>query len=138
MKTTVRSETEKAEFIEFIQGTDIKGAYAAQFSKIRRKRSLSSNAYMWLLHTIEQEETGSDKDYVHCFLMNKFPTFEEMEHKGRVYLVPITSRLFNTKQMSVFIDNVRREMAVNGMETPDIEDNHAIDAFNYYREQGKL
>ncbi len=138
MKTTIRTEHDKQFFIQAIQDTEVLCAYRAEFSKIRRKRSLESNSYLWLLHTIEQEETGTDKDDIYLWCLNKFPTFKEIEVHDEVRLIQISSSAFDSKQMSTHIDNVRREMSMNGIPSPDANSEKAIDAFNYYRDNGKL
>ena len=138
MKKILYNESDKADFITFIQKKEVNSATRVEFTKVKRKRSLNSNSYLWLLHTIEEEYTGTDKSDLYAFYLWKFPTFKEIEVNNEIHLVPISSSGFDSGQMSMFIDCVRREMSINGMSTPDPDSERAVEAFNHYREQGKL
>jgi len=138
MKRILYNESDKADFIFFLKSKEVTSAHRVEFSKVRRKRSLEANAYLWLLLTIEEDYTGTDKSDLYDYYLYKFPTFKNIEIAGKENLVPISSSKFDSKQMATFIDNVRREMAVNGITTPDPDSNRAMEAYEYYRERGIL
>ena len=138
MKATIRTNSDKEAFLDHVKGKDIDGAYRAEFSKIRRKRSLNANAYFWLILTIGSHETGNDKDDLYYYFMDKYPTTREVEISDEIHLVPITSSAFNTAQMATLTDHVRRELAMMGIATPDADSDKLIDVYNYYKERGMI
>jgi len=138
MKKTIHNEEEKLLFIMDVQATEIKGNYLAEFTKIRRKRSLESNAYLWLILTIGQEETGNTKDDLYVYMLDKYPTMKEITINDKIYLIPISSSAFNSLQMSHFIENVRGELASIGVQTPDADSDKCMDIYNHYRERGLI
>ena len=138
MRTTIRTEAEKSEFIKFIVNTDIKSSYRAEFTKIQRKRSLSANAYFWLCVTIGSQETGNDKMDLYYYFLDKYPTTKEIEISDEICIVPISSSAFNVTQMRVLTDNVIRELNMMGIAIPEIDEEIAIEAYNFYREKGLI
>lgn len=138
MKLTIKNNQERDKFIEDIKDCEIDSNYRAEFTKIKRKRSLSANAYFWLCITIGSEETGNDKMDLYYYFLDKYPTTKEIEVSDEIHLVPISSSAFNITQMRVLTDNVRRELSMMGIPTPDADSDKAIEAYNYYREHGKL
>jgi len=138
MKTTIHNEAEKEAFINVIQNTEIKSNYRAEFSKIVRKRSLSANAYFWLCITIGSQENGNDKLDLYYYFLDKYPTTKVVEVNNEIHLVPISSSAFNVTQMRVFTDNVRRELSMMGISTPDPDSERALEAYNYYRQKGLI
>lgn len=138
MKRILYNEQDKADFIFFLKSKQVTSAYRVEFSRVRRKRSLEANAYLWLLLTIEEDYTGTDKSDLYDYYLYKFPTFKNIEIAGKENLVPISSSKFDSKQMATFIDNVRREMAINGIATPNPDSARTLEAYEYYRERGIL
>jgi len=138
MKITIKNEAEKEAFIHVIQETEIKQNYRAEFSKIVRKRSLSANAYFWLCITIGSQETGNDKMDLYYYFLDRYPTTKEVEIDGRICLFPISSSAFNVTQMRILTDNVRRELSMMGIATPDPDSERALEAYNYYRDKGLI
>ena len=138
MKQTIHNQAEKDAFIHVIQETEVKQNYRAEWTQIRRKRSLSSNAYMWLLLTIGEQETGNTRMDLYAYFLSSYPTTKEIEIMDEICIVPITSSGFDSKQMSLFIDNVRREFAQMGIATPDAGSEKALDAYNYYQSKGLI
>ena len=135
MKATIRTNSDKEVFLDYVKGKEINGAYRAEFSKIRRKRSLNANAYFWFILTIGSHETGNDKDDLYYYFMDKYPTTKEVEISDEIHLVPITSSAFNTAQMATLTDNVRRELAMMGIATPDADSDKLIDVYNFYHDK---
>ncbi|HDY88080.1 MAG TPA: hypothetical protein ENH82_08215 [bacterium] len=135
MKSTIRTNTDKEAFLTYVKGKEIDSAYRAEFSKIRRKRSLNANAYFWLILTIGMAETGNDKDDLYYYFMNKYPTTKEVEISDEIHLVSITSSAFNTAQMATLTDHIRREFSMMGISTPDADSDKLMDVYNYYHDR---
>ena len=136
MKKTIHNEAEKEAFIHVIHQTEIKGYYRAEFTKIRRKRSLSQNNLCWLYLTIGEQETGNDRNDLYAYFLNSYPTTKQIEICDEICSIPITSSAFNTIQMTNFIENIRRELAQMGIHTPDPESDKCLEIFNHYHERG--
>lgn len=86
-----------------------KEPYLVTIEKQKKKRSLSANAYYWVLMSILEGETGQDQDSLHDFFKTKFlqkrkvvfrQTGEECEVQGS------TSTLDSFNFME-YIDKVR-------------------------------
>ena len=138
MKTTIKNTAQKEAFIKVIQNTEIKSNYKAEFSKVRRKRSLSQNSYLWLLLTIGEQETGNLKADLYSYFLSRYPVTKEVDICDEICIVQVTSSGFNSLQMSIFIENVRRELAEMGIHTPDAGTDAAVEAWNYYHERGLI
>lgn len=138
MKTIIRNETEKQTFIDNIQGTEIKSNYRAEFTQVKRKRSLSQNNYMWLILTHAEHETGNNKNDLYSFFLDEHPLFEQKQILGTSRNIQLTSSQFNTTQMTRFIDKIRTDLALVGVETPDADSEQAVMMFNYYRDRGLI
>lgn len=138
MQKIIHNEAEKEAFIHVIQNTEIKSDYRAEFVKIVRKRSLSANNYFWLCITIGSQETGNNKMDLYYYFLDKFPTHKEVEISDVLYSIPISSSAFNTGQMARLTDDVRRELMMMGITTPDVEDERALDAYYFYKDKGLI
>ena len=138
MKTTIKNEAQKEAFIQVIKDTEIKSNYNAVFSKVRRKRSLSANGYLWLLLTIGEQETGNLKADLYSYFLSRYPVTKEVDICDEICIVQVTSSGFSSLQMSIFVDNVRRELAEMGIHTPDAGTDAAVDCWNYYHEKGLI
>ena len=138
MKLRIKNNSDRDDFIEKVKGIDVKSAYRAEFTKIRRPRSLNQNSYIWLCLAIAQDETGLDKGVYYQHYLNKFPTFEAVEVFGELQVYPLTSSHFDSKQMSTFLDKVRLDLGENGIETPDADDRRLEDIFLDMQQKGIL
>ena len=138
MKTTIKNTAQKEAFIKVIQNTEIKSNYKAEFSKVRRKRSLSQNSYLWLLLTIGEQETGNLKADLYSYFLSRYPVTKEVDICDEICIVQVTSSGFNSLQMSIFIEHIRRDLAEMGIATPDAGSDAAVDCWNYYHENGLI
>lgn len=112
--------------------------YHWEWSKIKKIRSLSQNALMWLIFTHISFETGNDKMDLYLFCLDRFPTFKDVIVLTRMKLVQITSSQFNTAQMKVFIDNIYVFFRSEGFKLPDPEDQRILIMSDFYRSKGLL
>jgi len=138
VKKIIHNEQDKADFIFYVKSKEVTSAHRVEFSKVRRSRSLSQNAYMWMCIACDSDYTGYDLMELYLYYLDRFPTFNEYDLFGEINSVKISSSKFNTLQMTIFIDNIRGEMARHGVQTPDADSQRAVDAYNYYKDQGKL
>ena len=105
---------------------------------IPEARTISQNAYLWLVFTHIAFETGASKEEMYCYYLNKFPKYKEVEHLGEVGLIPITLSLFTKEQNKQFIDEVVTDARQEGFDVPDCEEKKALDMMDYYRKLGVL
>ena len=138
MKVTIKNEAQKEALIQVIKNTEIKCNYRAEFTKVRRKRSLSQNAYMWTCIACMSEYNGDDATDLYDMYLDLYPTRIEKMMFDEICTFRISSSKFDTKQMSIFIENIRRHMAQNGVPTPEPGTDKAIEMFNYYKDKGLI
>ena len=142
---TVRSTADLAELSEAANGLKKGKEWAVEFKQVRRKRSLSANAYAWVLMDKLAQKLGTTKTAVyreHVRVYGSFQIirlkrealvrFEELwkgnglgwivEHIGsvgetvEVMAYPGTST-YNTAEMARFIDGLVTECREQGIET---------------------
>jgi len=101
-------------------------------------RSLSQNAYTWLVFTHIGSETGNTKDDIYQFCLAKFPVHKEIDVNGETCLIPVTLSGMNKEQNSHFIDQFVTFFRSEGYEVPEPEDKKTIDLYNFYKEKGML
>ena len=146
---TVRSTADLAELSEAANGLKKGKEWAVEFKQVRRKRSLSANAYAWVLMDKLAQKLGTTKTAVyreHVRVYGSFQIirlkrealgrFEELwkgnglgwivEHIGsvgetvEVMAYPGTST-YNTAEMARFIDGLVTECREQGIETMEPE-----------------
>jgi hypothetical protein len=105
---------------------------------VSEAKSLNQNSYLWLVFTHVAVETGSDKNDMYYYWLDKFPKYKEVKHLGESKMVRISLSEFNKDQTKMFIDEVTRDARMEGFDVPDPEDLKAIEMMNYYRQKGYL
>jgi hypothetical protein len=105
---------------------------------ITESKTLSQNSYLWLVFTHVAFETGSNKDDMYLYWLNKFPKYKEITFQGEVCLVSISLSSFTKEQTSVFIDEVVTDARQEGFQVPDPEDKKALEMFQYYKNLGLI
>ena len=111
---------------------------SVRIEPITVSRSLSQNAYCWLVFTHVAQETGNTKDDIYQFCLSKFPFHKTIEINGVVQIIPVTLSGMDKEQNSQFIDQFVTYFRSEGIDIPDPEDKKALDMVNYYRERGQL
>jgi hypothetical protein len=102
------------------------------------KKSLSQNAYLWLVFTHVGYETGARKDDMYYYWLGKFPKYKEVYFKGELKLVPISLSSFSKEQTSRFIDEVVTDARIEGFQVPDPEDIKIMQMYEFYRNKGLI
>jgi hypothetical protein len=103
---------------------------------ITESKTLSQNAYCWLVFTHIGQETGYTKDEVYEFCLRKFRSFKEIEIAGEIEMIPIRLSGMSKDQTSLFIDQLVTFFRCEGYDVPDPEDRKTIDMYNYYKQKG--
>ena len=106
---------------------------------ITESKTLSQNAYIWLVFTHVAFETGSDKNYMYHLFLKRFPVFMEGKNlSGDIELVPATLSGFSKEQTSWWIDQIVTTLRSEGFDVPDPEDKRALEMYQYYKEKGMI
>ena len=105
---------------------------------ITESKTLSQNSYLWLVFTHVAFETGSNKDDMYLYWLNKFPKYKEIPFQGEVCLVSISLSGFTKEQTSVFIDEVVTDARQEGYDVPDPDEKKTIEMYNYYKNKGLI
>lgn len=105
---------------------------------VTQSKTISQNAYCWLVFTYIGQETGYTKDEVYEFCLAKFPHHKEIEIGGEIKLIPIRLSGMDKEQTSSFIDEFTTFFRTEGYLVPDPEDKKTLEMINYYKERGIL
>lgn len=105
---------------------------------ITESKTLSQNAYLWLVFTHMAFETGNTKDDIYQYYLEKFPYFKEIDLNGEINQVRISLSKFNLDQCSKFIENVTVDARQEGFDIPDPEDKKTVEMYNYYKQKGLI
>lgn len=105
---------------------------------ITESKTLSQNAYLWLIFTHMAFETGNTKDDIYQYYLEKFPYFKEIDLNGEINQVRISLSKFNLDQCSKFIENVTVDARQEGFDIPDPEDKKTVEMYNYYKQRGLI
>lgn len=103
---------------------------------ITEKKTLSQNAYLWLIFTHVAQETGSTKKEMYLYWLNKFPKFKDINFKSEIIPVLITLSEFTKEQTKQFIDEVCTDARQEGFDIPDPENIKTLIMYNEYKMKG--
>lgn len=101
-------------------------------------RSLSQNAFAWLVFTVISQETGYTKEEVYQFCLKKFPVHKEVTIGDEISLIEISMSKMDKPQMSHFIDQFTTFFRSEGYSIPDPEDLRLRDLYNEYKMRGLI
>ena len=105
---------------------------------VTQSKTISQNAYCWLVFTHIGQETGHTKDEIYDFCLAKFTVMRELELNGEITLIPVRLSGMTKEQTSVFIDQFTTYFRTEGYDVPSPEDKKTIDMLNYYKERGLI
>ena len=129
---------EEQQAILYLKGI-FKANRNAKIEKVTRSKSLSQNAYIWLVFTHIGFQVGSSKDDMYLYYLQKFPKFKEITTpENKIGFIALTLSGFNSDQTRQFIDEIVTHANCEGMDVPDPENKKALDMYNYYKEKGLL
>jgi hypothetical protein len=109
-----------------------------EIKPIKEHKTLSQNAYIWLVFTHIGFETGAGKDAIYNYYLTRFPKYNEIDFKGKITIVRISLSQMSKEQVSKFIDEVVIDGIQEGFDIPDPANKKAIDMYNYYRSIGEI
>ena len=108
MRVLIRTEADRAKALAHMQALKLgAGAWVYDVKRFAPQRSVRQNklAHMWF--ALIAQETGNDAETIKEYLKGKFlGTRSATIGRDTVAVVPHTSDL-DTRQMTVFLDNVR-------------------------------
>lgn len=105
MKTTIRTEDDRAAVLAAVNALDLGKPWSVEVKKHVKKRSLNANALYWRWISIIADETGNDKDDIHEAFKAKY--LEPVERLVMGEMVPVlTTANLNTREMSAYMDKV--------------------------------
>lgn len=105
---------------------------------VTTSKTLSQNAYCWLVFTHIGQETGNTKEDVYQFCLKQFPVFKEIELNGIIDVIPVTLSKMDKDQVSHFIDEFVTFFRSEGYDVPDPEDSKSVEMYNYYKQKGLI
>ena len=121
MKALIQTDTERLAYIEAINRVPLDGkrTYTGEWKLYRKARTPSQNRYVHAIFGAIARETGNSLDTVKYTLKEmhapKVPVVVgEIER-----MVPLGTSKMSTAQMSTFVDAIKAEAAINGIDVPD-------------------
>lgn len=129
---------ERDQFIEYIKSKPLNKTYKASFIAPREVKTLSQNAYIFLICTHIGQEVGCNKMDMYFHYLKKFPTYKEITINGEIELVPISLSSFSKEQASEFIDSIVTDAVMEGYEVPEIGSQEAVNMYNYYKDKNLI
>lgn len=105
---------------------------------ITESKTISQNAYLWLVFTHIAFETGNDKNDIYYYYLDKYAPSKEIDLNGEINLVKISLSKMNKEQCSVFIEFIVTDARVEGFDIPDPGDKKTLEMYQYYKERGLL
>jgi hypothetical protein len=105
---------------------------------ITESKTLSQNAYLWLVFTHIAFETGNSKEDIYQYYLSKFPVKKEIDLNGVINLIPVTLSGFTKEQATNFIENVTSDARIEGFDIPNPEDKKAVEMYQYYKTKGLI
>ena len=103
---------------------------------VTESRTLSQNAYCWLVYTHVAMCTGNDKDDIYRLCLQKFGLVKDVNFNGLTEQVIISMSGMNKEQMSVYIDKCVTFFRQEGIDIPDCETHEAKELYNTYKQKG--
>ena len=130
--------SQKNKAIEFLD-RHFNNKRSVYINPVKQLKSISQNAYLWLIFTHIGYQTGIDKNHIYYYYLNKFPTFQEIQTiHNQIDLVQISLSHFTKEQTIVFINNIVVDGRQEGFDIPDPEDLKCRQMYEFYRGEGLL
>lgn len=105
---------------------------------IKRSKTISQNAYIWLVFTHIGYETGNSKDDMYQYYLDKFPIWKTIYIGGNETMVKVTISGMDRVKLSKFIDQVVIDGRQEGYDIPDPKDLKCKRMMDYYRNKGLI
>ena len=131
------SPTDRNRAILFLTNLFDKGR-KVKIEPVTQSRTLSQNAYCWLVFTHVGFETGNIKEDIYQYCLDMFPVHKEINLNGEIALIKVTLSGMSKEQTSVFIDQFVIHFRQEGFDVPDPEEKRAIEMYQFYKEKGMI
>lgn len=121
-KATVKDSKiyfDNREYFDLYVGTLEGQKVTVVVKKLKKLRSLKSNAYYWVYLGLIAEETGNDMNDLHNYFKDKHLPKKEIYIQGEPKLVAPSTTTLSTVEMSEYIRAIERE---SGIASPDPND----------------
>lgn len=97
----------------------LKGIFDVTIKIARRKRTLSQNAYYWIILKILEEHTGHRDEELHEIFKLKFLGASPIRYRSsQVYMIAPSTTKLTTKDFARYIDLIIQEAAEMGVAIP--------------------
>jgi hypothetical protein len=103
---------------------------------VTKSRTLSQNAYAWLVFAHIAQETGNTKDEVYQFCLKNFPVHKEIVIGDKITLIDVGLSKMTKEQTSHFIDQFTIYFRSEGFSVPDPEDKRLNELYDEYKDRG--
>lgn len=132
------SPTNKQKAIDFLLSEFENNRYV-KIERVTESKTLSQNAYLWLVFTHVGFQIGYTKDEMYCEYLRIFPKYKEVTNKkNEIKIIPISLSIFSKEQTKMFIEEVTRHARMEGFDVPDPADKRAVELYNYYKKEGYI
>lgn len=130
-----RSYGQREAIIEFIRKVPETEKIGVEIFSLRDKRSLSQNNLYWLWLTCIEQETGTHRNFYHEYFTKKYLPKDSAIVFGRIIEIQPTTTSQDTKQFSMYLENIRIEVEAElGIMLPDPKDKAWEDFYKHYRD----
>ena len=122
MIAIIRNDADREKLIDHIRQLKLDKPHVVNIKLHKKKRSLPQNRLMWMwLHCIK-DETGNSVDSLYQYFCSQYlPWNGELVFGTEVHTIGGSSQL-NTKEFTDFLDNIKVEMAEQGIYLPQPND----------------
>lgn len=102
----------------------------------RKKKSISQNAFIWLLCAHIGHETGNSKEDIYRHLIDEYAPLKTIYLDGKEIYVKLTLSDFDKNQAMEFINQIITNFSEYDLPNPD--DIKCSQMYEYYKEKGIL
>lgn len=94
--------------------------YKVYFSDTKPTRSRAQNKYLWgVVYKTIEDATGHEAEELHEIFKLKFSLRTKFDFGGEITEYPRSTKGFDTKEMTDYIDKIRRWAAERGIHVPE-------------------
>jgi hypothetical protein len=119
MRTIIRNEKDKSDFILYVLNQKQGREYEATFRIHRKTRSLAANRYYWMILHCISDETGQDAGSLHDYFCKRYLEIKtEIVFDQEITIQGRTSKL-NSQEFAKYIDCIKLQMNEQGIYLPE-------------------
>lgn len=103
----IHTEGDRERAMLLLKGADITKRQVFELKRLVVKRSLSQNALYWLWLSCISDETGNDKDNLHCYYSNMFLPNIYILVFSETMIKPKSTTELDTAEFTVYLEKIR-------------------------------